>query len=119
MGDRVERRKYRRVKTRVQVDIHKHTPEDNDILTKRGTTRNVSAGGLLVHYDKVLEIPSYIIASFSLPGSQERLDFVAKVMRIEELMDGSYEIGISFMRMILGEFEKLGEYVAAQPDMSP
>lgn len=112
--ERVERRRFRRIDTRVQVDMQKYDHDNDDFYTGGGVTKNLSAGGLLLHHEKPVEVPSYVIASFSTPGSQDKLDFVGKVVRIEELADGTYEIGIMFMRMILGEFEHLEQYVAKE-----
>ncbi len=106
-----ERREYRRVSTRIKVDILKYDEDFKDVLYEEGTSKNVSLGGLLVLHDKSLEVPSYVIASFRLPGSDERLDFLGKAVRIEDLGDGTYEVGVMFMRMILGEFKKLNRYI--------
>lgn len=114
----IERRRYRRVDARVQVSIQKHMTDEDNFSSEDAVMRNLSAGGLLVHHDRPVEIPSYIIVSFSLPDSQERLDFVAKVIRIEELLDGTYELGIMFMRMIMGGFEEIEKFISAELDAS-
>jgi c-di-GMP-binding flagellar brake protein YcgR len=109
-----ERREYRRIDTRVSVTIQKYNPDEGDFSDEKGKSKNLSAGGLLLHHDKPLEVPSYIIASFTLPDEEEKHDFLAKVVRVEELSDGTYEAGIMFMRMILGEFSNLDKYVLKQ-----
>ena len=109
-----ERREYRRIDTRVSVTVQKYDSEEAEFSDEKGKSKNLSAGGLLLHHDKPLEVPSYIIASFTLPDEEEKLDFLAKVVRIEELPDGSYEAGIMFMRMILGEFDGLDKYITEQ-----
>ena len=65
-----------------------------------------------------MEVPSYIIASFDVPGAEEKLDFVGKVVRVEEMVDGSYEVGVMFMRMILGDFDQLGKYISDETESS-
>ena len=111
---RIERRKYRRVNTRVQVSVQKYNAEIDDFYTDESISKNLSAGGILLHNDKPVDIPSFIIASFIIPDSEDKLDFVGKAVRIEELPDNTYEIGVMFMRMILGEFDKLEQYVAKE-----
>jgi c-di-GMP-binding flagellar brake protein YcgR len=108
----IERRQYRRVDARVRVSIQKYDEREKGLSSEHGTSRNVSAGGLLLHHDKPVEVPSYIIAAFSLPDSGEELNFVGKVVRVEELLSGGYEIGVMFMRMILGDFEEVEKYVS-------
>ena len=44
-----ERRKYRRVSTRVQVVIQKYNPDLRDFSSEETTSKNVSLGGLLLH----------------------------------------------------------------------
>ncbi len=107
----VQRRKYSRVKTSVKVRIQKYNAEDKTFSTDAGTSKNVSAGGLLIHHHEPLKLGRYVMVSFSLPGSDEELDFVAKVVRVEELIDKGYDIGVMFMRKAPGEYEKLHMYV--------
>lgn len=115
-GRSAERRQYRRVDTRVSVTIQKYDVNERDFNDEKGKSKNLSAGGLLLHHDRPLEVPSYIIVSFALPEEQDRRDFLAKVVRIEELPDGTYEAGIMFMRMILGEFEDVERYISRQAE---
>ena len=107
-----ERRQYRRVNAEVHVSVQKHDTEMRDISTEEGKSRNLSAGGILLHHENPLEVPSYIIVSFSLPDSSEKLDFIGKVVRIEEIPQGGYEIGIMFMKMILGEFNAIQKFIS-------
>jgi c-di-GMP-binding flagellar brake protein YcgR len=113
-GRSAERRQYRRIDTRVSVTVQKYDADERDFNDEEGKSKNLSAGGLLLHHDRPLEVPSYIIVSFSLPEEEDRRDFLAKVVRIEELPDGTYEAGIMFMRMILGEFEGVERYISKQ-----
>jgi c-di-GMP-binding flagellar brake protein YcgR len=115
---RADRREYRRVDTQVSVTIQKYDTDERDFTDEKGKSKNLSAGGLLLHHDRPLEVPSYIIASFTLPEDEEKHDFLAKVVRIEELPDGTYEAGVMFMRMILGEFERIDKYISDQPEDS-
>jgi len=106
-----QRRKYSRVKAHVVVNVQKFDGFREKISSDKGTIRNLSEGGLLLQVSKPLEIDSHIIVNFSLPGSDEKMDFIAKVVRIEKLPNGQYEAGIMFLRMIMGEFERLKQYV--------
>ena len=106
-----ERRKYRRVDAMVKVEVQKYDINMEDIVSEESVTRNMSLGGLLILNDRPLEVPSYIIVSFNLPGTTGRLDFLGKVLRIEELREDLYEVGVTFMRMILGEFTKLKGFI--------
>jgi len=108
----VNRRKYSRVDTSVKVRIQKYNKEDKTFITDAGMSKNVSAGGLLLAYDKLLQLGSFVMVSFTLPGStDEELDFVGKIVRVELMPDGIYEYGIMFMRKTPGEYEKLHQYV--------
>lgn len=109
-----ERRKYRRVKTQVKVAIQKYDRNSKDVSDEEGTTKNMSIGGLLVQHDKPLDVPSYVIVSFGVPGVQEKLDFVGKVIRIEELSTGGYEVGIMFMRVIFGDIKEFSRFVMTE-----
>jgi hypothetical protein len=114
--EKSERRQYRRVDTSVVVTLQKYDSEEGYFTDEEGKSKNLSSGGLLLHHDRPLEVPSYIIASFTLPDEDEKLDFLAKVIRIEELPDGSYEAGVMFMRMILGEFTDIDKYISGQTE---
>lgn len=113
-----ERRQYRRIDANVEVEIQNYSPDMKDFTSDGAVSRNLSQGGMLVHYDKPVEVPSYIIASFTLPVSEEKLNFVGKVVRIEELIDGTYEIGVMFMRMIIGDFDHLARYISDEMENS-
>lgn len=106
-----QRRRYSRVRSHVLVSIQKRDANLEKFFIDKGTIRNISAGGLLLHVNELIELDAHIIVSFSLPGADERLDFVAKVLRVEELTDGTYEIGVMFVREMIGDFEKLHQYV--------
>ncbi len=116
--EKKERRQYRRIDARVSVTVQKYDPDGGDFMDEEGNSKNISAGGLLLHHDKPLEVPSYIIASFNLPDEKEKSDFLAKVVRIEELPDGTYEAGVMFMRMILGEFEEIEKFISKESEKS-
>jgi len=111
MPEVVERRRHRRIDAMVMVEIQKYDANAGDIVCEKSVSRNMSLGGLLMLHREPLEVPSYVIVSFTLPGMTGGLDFLGKVLRIEEIGENLYEVGVMFMRMILGEFSKLRGYI--------
>jgi len=108
---RFERRKYKRVKADVKVTIQKYKNADDFFTSEEGVGKNISAGGLLVNCKTPADVPSYVIAMFQLPGSGNKLEVVARVVRVEELTDNTYDLGLMFMRTLFGEFEELEKYI--------
>ena len=63
-----ERRKYKRVKTEVQVDVEKYESSPMLLSTTDSTSKNVSIGGVLIKFKKPLEINSLILNGSLLSG---------------------------------------------------
>ena len=111
----VERRKYSRLDTRVKVELSLYDRAKGKTVPQGAESRNVSAGGLLVMADRPLEISSYVLARFTLPGETEQLDFIARVVRVEEVEAmRQYDIGLEFVDIVLGDMEKIDKYITSE-----
>ena len=111
--DGLEKRRYKRLDTRVKTEIALYDPGKGKTVPENAETRNVSAGGLLVSLERPLEISSYVLARFTLPGETEQLDFIARVVRVEEVEAlRKYDIGLEFVDIIVGEMERIDSYVS-------
>jgi c-di-GMP-binding flagellar brake protein YcgR len=114
----LEKRKYNRLDTRVKVEIATYDPGKGKTVPQSAETRNVSAGGLLVTLERPLEVSSYVLARFTLPGETEQLDFIARIVRVEEVEAlRRYDIGIEFIDIVVGEMERIDKYVTEEMDM--
>jgi c-di-GMP-binding flagellar brake protein YcgR len=107
-----EKRKYKRLDTRVKVELSLYDPAKGKTVPKSAESRNVSAGGLLVSSDRPLEVSSFVLARFTLPGETEQHDFIARVVRVEEVEAlRRYDIGLEFVDIVVGDMEKIDQYV--------
>lgn len=127
-----ERRKYLRVERNC---ILRHEPltesilfEQSDKKGKRGgLVINVSAGGILFETNQPYEIGAVLKVECKLPGWEkfkngksrsgipvkaEPLIIVARVMRVEMVTDGVYDIGLSIASIDEEHREILKKYLA-------
>ena len=100
MSAEAEKRKYKRIDTRVKVELSQYDESFAKTVTRNGETRNVSAGGLLITVDTPVEISSFVRARFSLDGAVKK-DIVAKVIRVDEIESlRQYDIGLEFVEAL-------------------
>lgn len=110
-----DKRQHTRLDTQVKVEVTVHDPEQGQTVLQSAQSRNVSTGGLLVTVDRPLEMSEFVIVHFTLPGRGEPLDFIAKVMRVSEAEDpGKFDIGLQFVDVIIGDFEKVKKYILGE-----
>jgi len=108
-----EKRRYGRLDAKVKVELSLYDPAKGKTTPQSAESRNVSAGGLLVLIDRPLEVSSYVLARFTLPGETEQHDFIARVVRVEEMEAlRRYDIGLEFVDIVLGDMEKIDKYVS-------
>jgi c-di-GMP-binding flagellar brake protein YcgR len=113
----LEKRRYSRLDTRVKVEIATYDAGKGKTVPQSAESRNVSAGGLLVTLERPLEVSSYVLARFTLPGETEQLDFIARVVRVEEVEAlRRYDIGLEFIDIVVGEMERIDKYVTDEMD---
>jgi len=108
-----DKRKYKRLDTRVKVEVSLYDPGKGKTVPRSAESRNVSAGGLLVTIERPLEVSSYVLVRFTLPGETEQHDFIARAVRVEEIEAlRRYDIGLEFVDIVVGDMEKIDEYIA-------
>jgi c-di-GMP-binding flagellar brake protein YcgR len=113
-----ERRRYRRVKAEVQVDIERYESEPMLLSESDSASRNVSAAGLLVVFRKPVPVPSTILARFSLPGEKDKLEVVARTVRCIKVGTG-YEVGLEFLDATPEETKRIEHYVKGGTGENP
>jgi hypothetical protein len=113
-----ERRKYRRLKISLMVKMHTSSFEKGDQAVKYDivTLRNLSAGGLLFNFDKVVEVGTYLEFTIHFPEVERPVHCRGEVVRIEKAKQSPllvlYHIAVHFveedkieiLEKILGEF---------------
>jgi c-di-GMP-binding flagellar brake protein YcgR len=110
-----ERRKYRRVRAQVTVDIERYEREPMLLATAESASRNLSAGGLLVVLEEPVPVPSLVLARFSLPGEADKLEVVARATRCEKGEEGYY-VGLEFLDSRPEETGTIEKYVEEEAD---
>ena len=115
----LEKRRYLRLDTRVKVELALYDQSKGKTVPQSAESRNVSAGGLLVMVERPLDVSSYVLAKFTLPGETEQQDFIARVVRVEEVEAlRKYDIGLEFVDIVIGDMEKIDKYVSTEMDKS-
>jgi len=116
MGGIVERRKFKRLKLEVEVELQYYDTEKNKSrVIGDSVSRNISAGGLLVVSDRPLDIEAFVLARFLLPNEKRYIMVLAKVVRVEVIEEGGkYELGIEFVDYRKEDIDKLNEFVESE-----
>jgi c-di-GMP-binding flagellar brake protein YcgR len=104
-----ERRRYRRVRAEVQVDIERYESEPMLLSESDAASKNVSGAGLLVVFKDPVPVPSTVLARFSLPGEEDKLEVVARTIRCIEV-EGGYGVGLEFIDATPEEIERIERY---------
>lgn len=109
----MDKRRYQRLPREVTVDITYVDPVSKECReVERSCSRNLSAVGLLVVSDKKLDLGSAVDLQFYLPDSPERLALKAKVVRIEELVEGEiFDLGLEFLEIDDVTLAKINAFV--------
>jgi len=113
-----ERRKYRRLSTEVKVDISYTDPKtDVTSLLTEPVSRNLSAGGLLIRYNKELAVGSEVVVKFVIPSEKRYVMTFARVVRVDAVEQGRlYDIGIAFLDIRPEDRELIDRYVTSRLD---
>ena len=79
-----------------------------------GTTENISAGGLLMHTDKLLNLEEILKLRFEpVPGSERFVECLARVVRLEESLErGRYHAGLVFLDLTSADRVYLDQFVS-------
>lgn len=98
-----ERKSYRVI---LKVTIRSTAKSDSFFCS----SRNISASGLLIETDRVLEKDDRITCSFFLPKS-ERIIADAQVMRVDQNPDATFLCGVRFIDLGPGPQSAIEEFV--------
>lgn len=105
-----ERRKFKRVKAQVQVEMQKYESEPMLLSSSEVASKDVSAAGILLKNDEPLEASQTVLARFSLPGEKESMEAMGRVVRSTKVDDG-YDVAIEFLDLMPNEIENIKRYV--------
>ncbi len=86
----------------------KGAPQKPDAVVK---TKNIAGGGIAFLIKKKLSVGDFLEMELQLPTTEVPVSATAKVMRIEELKDGLYDIGVCFTKISHTQQEKLLKYI--------
>ncbi|MCX7702617.1 MAG: PilZ domain-containing protein [Planctomycetota bacterium] len=109
----VERRKYKRLKLEVKVELQYYNPElGRSEIVSDIKSKNISAGGVLVQCGRRLSVEDFVIARFVLPSKRRYIMGLARVVRVEVIKEGSeYEVGLEFVNFRKEDVEELNKFV--------
>jgi Tfp pilus assembly pilus retraction ATPase PilT len=112
-----ERRVYSRIGNRINL---RFKPFKNaEELTQRGftldqltVTKDISAGGLLFVSTQIFNIGIFLELKIELPNKEEVIECLARVVRVEELIEGkSYDVAAVFLDITSAQRARLDKYV--------
>jgi len=93
-----ERRKFRRLRYGVQVEVsyYRKKPGDTDIIRKL-KTKDIGAGGIRVALRDKLEVGSLVSLGLTMPGTGKVISCFAQVAWVAATDKGEFETGFSFI----------------------
>jgi c-di-GMP-binding flagellar brake protein YcgR len=110
----IERRKYRRVKSAVDILITILRAEgENEYAVVTGKAVNISGNGLLLAFDEEIPADTSIKLTFFLPDSDALIEVKGKVARIEKT-DDDYNIAVEYTELKKEIVAKLDEFLNAE-----
>jgi c-di-GMP-binding flagellar brake protein YcgR len=108
MSEDADKRKYRRVKSRFDIKIKTSSGESRVYNVEVGRSRDLSACGVLMKYNKDLSLGEIVSITFLKPNSFEFFEGNARVVRSEYNPDDrSYDIGVEFINLSIEDEKKL------------
>ncbi|MEW5693139.1 MAG: PilZ domain-containing protein [Candidatus Hydrogenedentota bacterium] len=110
-----ERRKYYRLDSNVLSWYelpHDETIPIREVLGR--VTKNIGGGGLLVEMDQPITISSELKMDLKLPGVKKTIKTIVRVVRVEELYSGKYDIGFTFRKIKEQDRKKILKYVESK-----
>ncbi|MBU0994606.1 MAG: PilZ domain-containing protein [Proteobacteria bacterium] len=111
MSQNNDMRQFKRVKENINVKLDVLKTETFSNKFEIGKTENISASGVLIRYDKPIDIGQNINVSFLSPNSFEIFSLNALVVRVEITLDNQYDIGVSFFNMTEDDKKRLNYYL--------
>jgi len=90
-----EKRTFSRIAFDRPIDIHSLVTNHHD---EDSRSKNISEGGVLISCDKRYDIGTRLKLLISLEGGSD-LSLTGSVVRVEQIDTGSYDIGLSFLKL--------------------
>ena len=81
----VEKRRHKRIKQQFMVKFREKTSDNEDSGWDMVTTRNLSAGGVLLNHNKGLKQGSLLEMQVNFPLSEDPINCVGKVLRFKDV----------------------------------
>jgi hypothetical protein len=91
-----EKRKFQRIDTQVKVILTLPGQIQGSKFINRTVSRNMSRNGVLVSSAVPLDLGSFVLARFEIPGEPNPVEIFAKVVRVAALAGNRYDIGLFF-----------------------
>jgi len=112
-----DRRKFKRLRYGVKVEIsyYKDEPKDKEIL-KKLSADNISAGGIKITTDDKLTAGTVASVKLTLPYSGLEISCFAQVAWVSAAKGGGYETGVTFMNLSSEEEAAIKEFVENELD---
>jgi len=115
-----EPRVYNRLDKKINISFK--TFKSLDVLFKRGftpeqlsVTRNISAGGLLFVSCEPLTVGSILELTIELPDSNDPIDCLVKVLRVEQIEEGrNYDVAGHFLDISSSHRTRLEKYIESE-----
>jgi|GEM_PF-3546066 c-di-GMP-binding flagellar brake protein YcgR len=111
-----ERRKFKRLKLEVKVELQYYNPElGRSEIISDSKSKNISANGILVLSSKRFAVEEFILARFLLPSKKRFIMGLAKVVRVEVVEEGKqYEVGLVFVNFRKEDLDELNKFIESE-----
>lgn len=114
-NDNLEMRRYIRIGE--ELDVRLKVKDDDNFNINQVRSVDVSAGGMLIRYNRPMKIGKIINVCFLRPNSFDFLESNARVARNKlNPDDGTYEIGIDFVDFSEDDKEKFSSFLMHKPN---
>lgn len=118
-----ERRIYKRLSSKVNVKYNIFDAAKEGTVRKGyvpelyGVTKNISAGGILFVSNEPLTVGSILELKIELPDGGEPIECLARVVRIEELVEkGGYDVAVCFLDATGYQRTRINKFVEEERD---
>jgi len=112
-----DRRKYKRLRFGVIVEIsyYQQEPKDREIINKT-RTKDISAGGIRVSIRDKLDIDSLVSVKLTIPNTDREVTCFGQVAWVSPPGKGRYETGLAFMDLSEKEAALIEEFIEKEID---
>ena len=110
-GGGIEKRKFQRIDTQVKVMLTLPGQIQGSKFINRTVSRNMSRSGVLVTSAVPLDLGSFVLARFEIPQELKPIEIFAKVVRVSDLPNNRYEIGLHFTGFTPEAIEAIRKYL--------